>query len=277
MEIENDLGSKLTVPQKLTNPHKLIISTKSELMTSNKDTFLYINTITSRNSLDVRVSYKNIGRALRFLDTLIKALIARGHDVQIKNQSTYAIIEEHEFKILFREKMKKESYKNGSWDSIKYTPTNILSFQLYSYPNKEWKDGKVTLEDQLSKIIAQLELAGNEWKELRLKSKMAEAERLESERAKKEFEMLQQKELSDFKQLLSMSLRWRQTKDLRMFIDAREASENTEGKDLEEVNNWLKWARNKADWYDPFIQREDDLFKNVDKETLSVKETHNSY
>ena len=45
----------------------------------------------------------------------------------------------------------------------------------------------------------------------------------------------------------------------------------------EEVTAWLEWARKKADWYDPFIEKADDLLGDVDKETLSIKKKPSFY
>lgn len=39
----------------------------------------------------------------------------------------------------------------------------------------------------------------------------------------------------------------------------------------EAQRNWLEWARQKADWYDPFTEREDALLCAVDKETFMIK------
>ena len=271
-EIETDLKSKLIVPEKLINPDKLIVAAKNSLMSQKPDNYLYKGTVSClRDELDIRVARSNVGRTLRFMDTLIKALRARGHDVQIKNSTTYAIVEEHDFKILFREKMKKEVYKDGNWDRTVYHPGGILSFQLNDYPTKEWKDGKLPIEAQLSKIIAQLELAGKEWKERRIQWKKDEEERKEKERLQHEFEMRQEKDLTEFKETLLKASRWHKAVNLRNYIDAVEQKAIATNDISEELKNWLEWARKKADWYDPFIEMEDKLLKEVDKESLTIK------
>ena len=38
----------------------------------------------------------------------------------------------------------------------------------------------------------------------------------------------------------------------------------------EELRNWLQWGWDKADWYDPLIDKDDDLLKGVDKITLAL-------
>ena len=39
-----------------------------------------------------------------------------------------------------------------------------------------------------------------------------------------------------------------------------------------DLTNWLKWARKKADWYDPFVEEDDKLLEDVDREKLTFKE-----
>jgi hypothetical protein len=242
-EIEENLGLKLTVPERLSNPDKLIIAAKNSLSSRKPDEYLYIGTISSwRDELDIRVSRDNISRTLRFLDTLIKGLRLRGHDVQIKNGGTYAIVEEGDFKILIREKMKKVVKKDGSWDRTVYHPTGILSFQS-NY--REWKDGKLSLEQQLSKIIANLEIAGKEWKERRVQRKREEEERKEKERLQREFLMLQEKDLAEFKETLLKASRWHKANNLREYIHAIEQKAIANNNFSEELKKWLDWAKKK--------------------------------
>ena len=37
--------------------------------------------------------------------------------------------------------------------------------------------------------------------------------------------------------------------------------------------NWLQWADQKADWYDPLVEKEDNILFNVDKEKLEFKKS----
>jgi len=36
----------------------------------------------------------------------------------------------------------------------------------------------------------------------------------------------------------------------------------------DELQNWLKWATDKVDWYDPLINWEDVMMRNFDKDKL---------
>lgn len=271
-EIENHLKTKLTVPESLTKPDILVIEAKNVLRSQKPDDWLYKGTVRcAGDALDIRVAPKNITRTLLFWDTLIKALRARGHEIRFRNRETYVIVEGHDLKILFREKMKKEVVKDGNLDRTVYQPTGILSFQLYSYPNKEWKDGTLPLEQQLSKIISKLELAARYWTLLRMQQKKEEDVRKEKERIIKEFEQRQEKDLAAFNDMLQKASRWHKANNLHNYINEVEAKSLANNNFSEELKTWLEWARKKADWYDPFVASEDELMKEVDINTLTIK------
>lgn len=275
-QIQSDKSLKLTVPEKLTNPDKLIIAAKNNLLGQKPDSHTYLGRVCcSRDNLDIRVSKDHVLRALRFMDTLIKALRVRGHDVIIRNGDTYAIVEEHDFKILLREKNKRQIVKDGNWNSTVFHPLGILYFQFYGYPQREWKDGKLSLEEQLSKIIAQLELSGQEWKELRQKQKKEKEEREERERLQKEFEKRQEEDLIKFKEMLSSATRWHKASNLRNYINAVEENAIKSSGISIVLKNWLEWAKKKADWYDPFVETNDELLTDIDKNTLAIPKRKN--
>jgi hypothetical protein len=277
-QINNDHKLNLKVPDRLTNPDKLIISAKNELLGKKPDTYQYLGSVgASRDQLDIRVSQANVARALRFMDTLIKALRARGHDITFRNGDTYAIVMDHDFKILLREKHRREVVKDGNWDRSIYHPTGVLYFQIHGYPTREWKDGKLPLEEQLPRIIAQFELSGQEWKELREKQRIEEEARIEKQRLQKEFEERQESELRKFKKMLSSASRWHKAENLRNYIKEVEAKALGNGNISYELKNWLEWARQKADWYDPFTEAKDELLDEINKDTLELPKRNPYY
>ncbi len=38
--------------------------------------------------------------------------------------------------------------------------------------------------------------------------------------------------------------------------------------DTANSESWLEWAKKKLDWYDPHIEADDELLKDVDRDTL---------
>lgn len=269
-EIESDPKLDIRVTEKLTNPDKLIIEARNSLTERSK----YLNNGLAWCSIDhlsIKVSPGNISRALRFMDKFIKVLKIRGHEVYVRHDSTYVVIEKEEIMISLRETLKRELVDDGRWKTAKDTPTGLLCLKMGRYNDKEWKDGKQTLEEQLSQIIVRLETEG---KQLRERSLRREKERLEAqeiERIRKELEKRQEKELEDFKGILQQASRLHKATTIRTYIDKVEAHAAENGKVTEDIIQWLAWARKKADWYDPLIECEDDLLKDIDRDTLAFK------
>jgi len=59
--------------------------------------------------------------------------------------------------------------------------------------------------------------------------------------------------------------------DLRKYINIFEENAIKNNTLTEEKQNWIEWARKKADWYDPFINAKDELLEDVDKDSLTFK------
>ena len=53
---------------------------------------------------------------------------------------------------------------------------------------------------------------------------------------------------------------------MRQFIHELEV--RAERHQSPETQEWLEWAKRKADWYDPFTESPDELLANVDRNTL---------
>lgn len=267
LRIEEELKSLLVVPEKLTKQHSLIVAARESL--NKRDRWEHNGLVNpERGTLDIKVSRGNIARALRFMDTLIKPIEALGHSVEIRNNKTNIIIDEQKVEVKFREKLRKEIIKGERWDSTKYLPTGLLAFQIDGFTVKEWKDGNTTIEEQLSKIIARLETIAAQMKVRELEWKKEREISAAKERVKKEYEQKKEKDLSDFKATLLKAARWHKATNLRNYIDAVEAKSKADNTRNEDSEQWIAWARAKADWYDPFIESDDELLAEIDRETL---------
>jgi hypothetical protein len=265
LEIEKDPRVVLKVPDRLTQPHQLIIAAQEVLRNQKPDAYQYKGTVSSmRSSLNIRVAPANVGRALRFIDTLFKALVARGHAVEIRNGSTVALVGVEDFKMLFREKMKKAIENNGHWDQQVFLPTGVLAFQVDGYYGKEWKDGTKPLENHVSAIIAHLELNAEERRRWQLERQRKEEEQREQERLQAELKARRDKELSDFKTLLENAERWHKAENLRHYI----ATFEQKAPNNPALTEWIEWAKEKADWYDSFTESDDQWLSSIDRNTL---------
>lgn len=266
--IENS-GLDLTVPERLNTKEKIIIDAKNAISDRK---YLYRGLVsTNANQISISVSPANVARALRFMDTFIKLLKARGHKLELKYQKNYAIVFEQEIEIGLREKKDMEMVQtNYSWKEAKYTPTGLLIFKMtahYSY-HKEWIDGEIPIEKQLSRILATLEYKAEEERLERIERNKSRTEEKKQKEIRREVRLRKEKELNDFQALLTTSKRWFKSKSLREYIDEVERKAVLNDTIPEQLNVWLKWARKKADWYDPTVESEDDLLKEVDRNKL---------
>jgi hypothetical protein len=267
--IENDKSLSLLVPDRLTNPDKMIIDAK-ETLTAKRDYIHHGVVHSGAGQIDIRVSPGNVSRALRFMDTFIKAIKARGHEIKFRNRESYIVVFGEEMEITFREKLKRVVIKDA-WERTDYVPTGILSFRAKIwFQNTEWNDGKVPVEKQLAKIIAKLEIRGKELREEELIREKERAIQKEKEQKRRDLEKVKEKELQDFKSLLLKAKRWQEAEFIRNYLNTVEKTPlQDEFKPL--LSEWIEWARKKADWYDPTIEADDELLKDVDREKLIFK------
>jgi len=97
-------------------------------------------------------------------------------------------------------------------------------------------------------------------------------QRIEKERQKRK-----DKEFEDFKLLMKNAKQWQEAVLLRSYLNELEAKAKNDNKITDELENWLVWARKKADWYDPQTGIEDELLNERDKENLTSEKKPSSY
>jgi hypothetical protein len=207
-----------------------------------------------------------INRLCRFFSLLLKAVEIRGYHVEVDGQGTYVVINEQRLKILAREKLKQEP-STDKYSTYDYAATGIATFQLGSYRIKEWTDKTQSLEDQLIQIIARLELQARLDHEAQIKREDYWARLAAEKEAREAPQRRKEQELQDFKKLLALANRWKQTQILREYLDSVKES-TTKVHFPSQGDDWLTWAQQKADWYDPTIEAEDEIFSEVDRDAL---------
>lgn len=274
-EIEETKGLSLTVPSRLSNAHKYTLATKTyqeKLFLRNKTRNWNIE-LNSRDVLSINVSEKLLGRALRFMDTLVKVLEKRGYQVKANNK-TEVVIKEQTYSLRLTEKnrrVKRET--NHSWDSYDFEPTGNMCLKIdRSYPIKEWSDSKSKfLEERLVDILAWLELRAKRDEQEAIEWAIRHKQYEEQRKREEELQKLKDKELAMFESLFHTATRWHKSQYLRNYIKEFEQyaiKSNTLDLDKEK---WIKWAKEKADWFDPFIEKEVELLKDIDRDTLKPK------
>lgn len=276
-ELLNDTKTTLKVPAKLTNPNKLIIAAQNSLSSRKHTSFRNDLLSTDYGEVDIKVTPGLMGRSLRIMDTLIKALRSRGHQILFKNGQMYAVIEGSELEISLRETTKRfprPDQRNGS----DYKPTGLLCFKMRIISRqKEWMDGKRLIEEQLLSIFAQLEIEGRKDKIYREQIDKHWEDYYEKERIKKELIKRKDEELEKFKVMFVQANRLHQVNVLRDYINTVEANAISKNIMTGELGRWIEWARKKADWFDPFIEADDDLLRDFNKDNIFEIKQKNHY
>lgn len=263
------VASEFIVPTKLTNPDKLIIAAKSEISKNKyKDKG---RVYTNRGYLSIRVSNENVERALIFMDTLIKLLRTKAHNLIVNDNGTYAVVDSEEIKISLVEKVKRKMIPGPHWNTAEYTPSGVIAFRIdgesYGRNSYEWTDGKEKVEMKLDAILSKLVFESKRLKDERERWRLIREQNERERIAKVEMEKNRDRELNKFKELLMKSKRYQEVLAIRAFIDAVETS--IADNDLkDEKQEWISWARKKADWYDPMVEKNDDTFSDINRDTL---------
>ncbi|WP_187269604.1 hypothetical protein [Flagellimonas hymeniacidonis] len=256
IEIENT--SLLVVPKSLRHPDSLISTTALHWQNLKQRDYSL-----REKSLSIRVSENCRSRSLRFVNALIKLLKVRGHTIETDRFGTYAKVFDIKIKFYLREVDKRIPAKT-IYGTSDYVPTGVLALKTNEYSKtKEWRDSKQNpIETKLSKIVARLEsdaLKEIEWR------KEVEAERIIREKERELREKQEQKteeEIQKFKLLLKDVENYKKAESIRAFLCAKKNKLIKEKSLTLKVNEWLKWAEDKADWLDPLIDKNDDLFGN---------------
>lgn len=264
-EIERDKRLNLVVPKQLTNPDMLIQDVKKHWDSPEK--FGYPNRVfpSGLNNINMRLSTHTVERSLRIMDTIIKALKARGHRIIVREKKTYVVVDQREVEINFGEVTRKKMVG----DSVRKERSGVLLFTVGYNWSKIWRSSKAPLEKQISNILAAIELEGKRLKDWHAEINEYHAQREAEQKIVNEIKARKEKELEDFKALFKKALRHDKAKIIRNYINEYEMVANSRGSLTDELREQFEWARNKADWYDPFIEADDDLLQDIDKESIS--------
>ena len=262
-EIESKHKNLFEVRSKLTDPDALIINVKDSL-TANKNIWLDNGLIGTRSGFKIiKVAPDNVQRALRFMDALIKLIRARGHEIKVDLNETKIAVFGMQLVIRLQERLRAEDVVEDKydWKRRHYYPTGIFMLrcwrEIWSY-QKVWMDDKLLVENQLSKIVAGIELLA--LKEIKEKlereegwKRAKEKQQLEEENQRHEKERFDREELdgANFQKLLGQSHKWEKSQILDKYISEIENTAILKGTLTEELQEWLSWAKKKADKFNP--------------------------
>lgn len=275
-EIIKNQNLSLKVPEKIAKYDKMVLKAKETLTRSISE---YRNSKfhrTHQDDISIEVTKDNIERSLRFMDTLIKLMRERGHDVFVKEGKTIVKVFGEEIPIRLREKTKMTKIKSEySFYNTEYSPTGLLIFviDIRSYKRKEWVDGKILIENRLADILSFIETFAKQ--EIQDRNEREKENKIWKENRKKEEELLRikQEEFEKVKKFINNANYWKQAHVLREYIAAIEAN-NDEDK---HSKDWIAWAKQKIEWFDPFSLSPDEILTDQDRENLfeELSETDN--
>lgn len=269
--IESDARINLTVPEKLIKPDEMIVTAKEyfnrkDVMKENK---LYVRS--SENEVRITVRPVTLERAFRFLDTLIKSIRVRGFDIKTTSHGSFFVYDKEEYRFYCHENLEEiPSQVVLKKSEIQYTSQLCLYVQ-YGGNAREWKDGKKPLEEQISSIIATLELKANKsTKERKAREKHWAYEKAK-ELKEKAIQDRKERELDSFKELFKKAKRHDKAEMIRSYANKLEQNSIEKNELTTELREKIEWARKKADWYDPFIEAYDELLHGIDREELKLE------
>ncbi|SHN23332.1 hypothetical protein SAMN04488057_11298 [Cyclobacterium lianum] len=255
-EISNNGSINLIVPANLTKPDPLVVALKNHLKSKDHRTSYERKGIISTRSgyFNTSIKLENLNRALPIIDTFVKALKGRKHQLLIGDK-TFVKINDEKVEIRFWEKCRSERKKEKSWDTRELIPTGHLFIQLIDmWVIKEWGDTPYTLlENKLGRIIGAIEYFAKKEAEENIRREIMRKKYEEEERVRKEIKQKKDDEQKRFSELLQESKRWAEAQQLRAYLSFIESNCSSK----ENLSTWIEWARAKADWYDPLIKNED--------------------
>lgn len=234
-----------------------------------------VNLVGASTTLNIYVSEKSIDRALSIFSTIIKALRFRGHSIKIANDKTYAVINGEEIQINISERRKQDPNSENPRNSYNNIFCGELHFNIfYGYSEQDtFKDTAHTkIEDKIISIIASLEIRSEKIKEDRIEKERLRIIREKEERDRKDLEERRISERKEFKSLFKMAERLHKTNILRQYINTYEEFVNQSGEINEEAAAKIQWAKEKADWLDPFISKKDQLLDYYNKDEIIQSE-----
>ncbi|MCR4029797.1 MULTISPECIES: hypothetical protein [Flavobacterium] len=157
VKIKNDENAPLQVPKKLKNPFPIVTATEKLWISKVLNDGIYE---AKSNVLDLNVSIDSINRALLFMNAFIKLIEYRGHKFGKSEHGLDTVFFSNgiEIKVDLREALKRIT-ANGLRETTEYVFTGDFIFRIAKESDKkEWRDGRIMLEDNLALIVAKLEL-----------------------------------------------------------------------------------------------------------------------
>ncbi|MFN0291345.1 hypothetical protein [Pedobacter helvus] len=248
---ENDLYK---VFKELTNPDKLVLSAKESIEERLRRRFSSNGIIRSGyDQIEINVVEKNVDRALRITDAIIKSLRYRGYTFEMKDRFSYAKLGDVEFRICCRDILKKVINKTSyGYDRTDFVPAGTLSFKVERYSRTfEFKDGKVSLENQVPTILAKIDIAHKEISDEINYHQAQREHREKQELIEREIRLTNEKEIARFQNLLKKAEEWQRIEVIKNYVMKIEELALSGQQLPQEVLDKVRWAKTKISEFNP--------------------------
>lgn len=260
---EQEPSMAMTVPEQLRRPHPLIQASARILRNTRGDWQSLGRLQKGCACLDVKARGDTLERALRIIDTLLKALERRGFDVRVTKPEESYIRSKTEVRILgmwvgfsLKESANAVKVESSSrfWRHTDYHRNGKLTLKIERWGNgtrRSWADGKTQrLEDLLGDFVCNLIVAAEQARVAHLEYQRREQLCREEEERRREAARLRAIEAHRVHDLQSRLTDWQQAHQLREFIAAVERNARASERDVSpesDLGRWLTWARKHAD------------------------------
>lgn len=261
---------RVQVAETLRRPHTLVASAHELLKGRGPRDELV--SCRSKACIDIAVSRASLGRALRIVDALVKAMEGQGYQVEVTEPTRsywssgsltpgvtrvrvgadwihFALTEKRTTVI----ETKRTSWGH-TWTQREYVFSGVLSLSLTNVywidVRKTWNDGKrQRIEDCLGDFVGYLPAVSEKLRARREEEERRARERREAERRREEQEARRQAEERRVKDLLERVRRWKLSQDIRSYVDEAVKASGHEDDDL-------SWALRYANKLDPLVKTE---------------------
>lgn len=275
------IATQIRIPDENAKMHPTILAHRKAIMDWKKKRNEQESRGYNRRGMDATlfladtVSEESLPRVLHNFDALIKAMeplecsltsdlkfIVNGETVfvsvtEAQDEIKHVPTKEENLQLLQYE----EDKRRNSWASkpkirkYDYVYNGRITISVYSA--KSFRDCKsYVIEDRLGDLLIAFYEASDILCHEREAREEAERKRKEEERRKEEHRQRLNDEVDQTLMLENLSEDYDISCKIRRYIAAVEASGTFDAKTIE----WITWAKNKADWYDPTIARVDEFF-----------------
>lgn len=268
LAFERDPANYIQVPSRGTHWHHLVAATRDAFNAGFKDSRGI--PLPRGKGVDIAVSADQRMRALRVMNTLIKALEKRGfrlvqgdHHIEVEMfgvrlpLSVFEATKRANYVPTPKQLAAKSRGEYSYWPPYQYTPAGKLEIRCGDGGAVIKDSARALIEEQLNQVVVLMArcaigtLRYREEQERR--NQIREARRM----AALAQQAIQDAEKKKLEQLIEDSRRWQQAEVIRAFLHAQEANVLKTGAITDQQSSHLAWARAKADWLDPLVRRPD--------------------